>query len=100
LKNGVQGFPKSKETLDSGFRRNDGKEAFSTFCECIKIGKHEKGQGRQITPSSFVLSYPAKLTAGKLRAFVIGLWCFAAYSLPLTAYLISALDFGSGLDIA
>ena len=92
MKNGVQGFPKSKETLDSGFRRNDGKEAFSTFCECIKIGKHEKGQGLQITPSSFVLSY--------LRAFVIGLWCFAAYSLPLTAYLISALDFGSGLDIA
>jgi hypothetical protein len=36
LKNGVQEFPRSLETLDSGFRRNDGKEAFSTFYERIK----------------------------------------------------------------
>ena len=66
----------------------------------LRSGQAKKGKGVYETLSSFVLSYPAKLTAGKLRAFVIGLWCFAAYSIPLTAYLISALDFGSGLDIA
>jgi hypothetical protein len=41
LKNGVQEFPKSLETLDSGFRRNDGKEAFSTFYEFIRVGNRE-----------------------------------------------------------
>jgi hypothetical protein len=38
LKNGVQGFPKSSEMLDSGFRRNDGKKAFSTFYDLINFG--------------------------------------------------------------
>jgi hypothetical protein len=36
VKTGVQVFPKRLEILDSGFRRNDGKGAFSTFCEPIK----------------------------------------------------------------
>jgi len=35
LKNGVQRFHKCLRTLDSGFRRNDGKRAFSTFYETI-----------------------------------------------------------------
>jgi len=37
LKNGVQEFPKSLEALDSGFRRNDRKGAFSAFYEFIRI---------------------------------------------------------------
>jgi hypothetical protein len=68
------------------------KRLFRLFASASKLENTKKGKGFQITPSSFVLSY--------LRAFVIGLWCFAAYSLLPTAYLISALDFTSGLDIA
>jgi hypothetical protein len=41
--------------------------------ESTKIGKHEKGQGGLNKPSPFVFSSPAKLTAGKLRVFVITL---------------------------
>jgi len=37
LKNGVHGFYKCFRTLDSGFRRNDGKRAFSTFYQAIKF---------------------------------------------------------------
>jgi len=37
LKNGVQGFHKCLRTLDSGFLRNDGKTAFSTFYETINL---------------------------------------------------------------
>ena len=37
METGVQVFPKPLETLDSGFRRNDGKAAFSTFYESINI---------------------------------------------------------------
>jgi hypothetical protein len=37
VKTGVQVFPKPLERLDSGFRRNDGKGAFSTFYESINI---------------------------------------------------------------
>jgi hypothetical protein len=39
VKTGVQVFPKPLEILDSGFRRNDGKGAFSTFYEFINIEK-------------------------------------------------------------
>jgi hypothetical protein len=44
--------------------------------ESAKFGKHEKRLGLYMTPSSFVLSSPAKLKAGKLRVFVIrGFFC-------------------------
>ena len=36
-KAGVQMVYKSLKRLDSGFRRNDGKRYFMTFCETIKI---------------------------------------------------------------
>jgi hypothetical protein len=35
LKNGVQSFLKSSGTLDSGFRRNDGKDVSPAFDESI-----------------------------------------------------------------
>jgi len=38
VKTGVQTFCKCSKNLDSGFRRNDGKEAFATFCEAIYSG--------------------------------------------------------------
>jgi hypothetical protein len=36
-KAGVQRLYKCLKALDSGFRRNDGKEAFKTFCKFIKL---------------------------------------------------------------
>ena len=36
MKNGVQRFHKCLRTLDSGFRRNDGKRAFPTFYDTVK----------------------------------------------------------------
>jgi hypothetical protein len=39
-------------TLDSGFRRNDGKNAFSTFCETIKPDEIKKMQIGHATPGS------------------------------------------------
>ena len=35
VKTGVQTFCRNSKNLDSGFRRNDGKEAFATFFEFI-----------------------------------------------------------------
>jgi hypothetical protein len=37
VKTGVQAVCKCLKNLDSGFRRNDGKEAFATFSETIKF---------------------------------------------------------------
>ena len=42
MKTGVQGVYKALKTLDSGFRRNDGKRPFSTFYECIRIRTYVK----------------------------------------------------------
>jgi len=51
LKNGVQGFHKCLKTLDSGFRWNDGKKAFSTFYEAIKLnGMMKTEMGVHIWP--------------------------------------------------
>jgi hypothetical protein len=50
VKTGVQVFPKSLEILDSGFRRNDGKGAFSTFYEFIKIQLAECRGQRSLIP--------------------------------------------------
>jgi len=36
VEKGTPGAYKCLRTLDSGFRRNDGKNAFSSFCETIK----------------------------------------------------------------
>jgi hypothetical protein len=36
--------PESLLFLDSGFRRNDRKECFSTSCEIIKVGKTKAGK--------------------------------------------------------
>jgi hypothetical protein len=37
VKTGVQCFHNYLRLLDSGFRRNDGHQAFSTFCDFINI---------------------------------------------------------------
>jgi hypothetical protein len=37
VETGVHGIYKSLKILDSGFRRNDGKERFQTFGEIIRI---------------------------------------------------------------
>jgi hypothetical protein len=43
VKTGVQGIHKHLKILDSGFRRNDGKEPFQTFYEAAKfIWKYSK----------------------------------------------------------
>ena len=48
--------------------------------ESTKIGKHEKGPIFLRNPSSFVFFNPAKITAGKLRVFVIMLWLLVLFS--------------------
>jgi hypothetical protein len=45
VKTGVQGIHDALKTLDSGFRRNDGTGAFSTFYERIK---HPFAKGREV----------------------------------------------------
>jgi len=37
VKTGVQGIHNAMKTLDSGFRRNDGRRPFSTFYETINV---------------------------------------------------------------
>ena len=37
LENGVQRICSDLKTLDSGFRRNDGKKAFGTYYELISV---------------------------------------------------------------
>jgi Fe-S oxidoreductase len=51
VKTGVQCFHNDLRLLDSGFRRNDGHQAFSTFCDFIKncdSRRQKEAGGREI----------------------------------------------------
>jgi hypothetical protein len=50
-------------------------------------GQAKKGKGVYETPSSFVSSSPAKLTAGKLRDFVMRSWLFILYAVHSIVWL-------------
>jgi hypothetical protein len=50
VKTGVQCFHNDLRLLDSGFRRNDGHQAFSTFCDFIKVDNLVKSL-KTVTPA-------------------------------------------------
>jgi len=53
----------------------------------MRSGQAKKGKGVYETLSSFVSSSPAKLTAGKLRAFVMRSWLFILYAVHSIVWL-------------
>jgi hypothetical protein len=95
----IYGLASSRKTPFSVIPAKAGIQSFHSVLDSRLRGSEDRDGLSRTQQVSFSIKLAASAASG-YSVYCLLPSSFAAYSLPLTAYLISALDFGSALDIA